>query len=99
LPFFVAVGAGIMAFHGGAGAFSAPFAGIAASRRDTCCRSNCIRNCTASGPSCRHCRRVWLPGDRCRLPHRSCHVAGRNTFARLATGFGLRHGVRTLDCP
>jgi hypothetical protein len=82
LVVFGAVDVGIMAFHGGAVAFGAPFAGITVLRHDTCCRSNCIRNCTISGPSCRHGRRVWHPGDRCRLPHGSCHVAGRNTLAR-----------------
>jgi hypothetical protein len=105
LPFFVAVNAGMMAFHGGAGILGAPLVGIAAGAVTLAIGQTRLRSHTVSDPAGANCGRVRRPSRLCGLPRHTRPVADLRAFARLARGFCLprRHlhrrcGVDTLDC-
>ena len=95
LPFFVAINAGIWAFHSGAGVLGTPLVAVAAGGMTLAIGSNRIRHDPVSDLACHHCRRVCFAGDICWLSCRSRDGANRRAVARLAGGLRLRRcGLR-----
>ncbi len=82
LPFFVAVNAGMMAFHSGAGMLGAPLVGIAAGAVTLAIGQTAFAMTRSLILRAVDCGGVRHPCRHCRLSRRSRDVAGRGAIAR-----------------
>ena len=100
LPFFMAINAGIWAFHSGAGLLGTPLVVVAAGGMTPAIAQISFAMTLASDFACRHCGPVRFAGHSCWLSCRPCDGANRGTFACFAGSLRLpwrgvhrRHGV------
>ena len=87
LPFFVAINAGIWAFHSGAGVLGTPLVAVAAGGMSLAVAQFAD---PVSDLACHHCGGVCFAGYICWLSCRSRDGANRRAVARMARGLRLR---------
>ena len=101
LPFFVALNAGMLAFHSGAGVIGALLVGIVAGALTLGDRSNRFRNDAVSDLACRHRGRcspfrppllAIMSFSRCRRSACRRLLGGRSSLASARSSSAVRHG-------